>query len=52
MLGGATDHAVASLPAMNRRGRALSCRVSLYPLVGDNGGEPTGVIMMMESTDD
>ncbi len=52
VLSGSTDHALASLPAMNRRGGALTCRVSLYPLVGDHDAKPSGVIMMMESTGD
>ena len=31
VLSGSVDHALASLPAVNRRGAALTCRVSLYP---------------------
>jgi two-component system, chemotaxis family, CheB/CheR fusion protein len=39
-----------ALEATNRRGRAITCRVSLSPLVGD-GGRPRGVILFMEAED-
>ena len=54
VLTGASDNAEVSLPATNRRGRSLTCRVSLYPLVGNgySNGRAGGVIMMMESVSD
>src|SRR5262249_47594122 len=39
-----------TLDATNRRGRAIACRVSLSPLLGD-GGKPRGVILFMEAAD-
>jgi two-component system, chemotaxis family, CheB/CheR fusion protein len=43
---GAVQEAV--LPATNRRGRAMECRVVCAPLVGRDGSEPQGVIVIME----
>ena len=36
------------LPATNRKGRSIRCRVVCTPLVGRDNAEPTGVIMTME----
>ncbi len=43
---GAAQEAV--LPATNRRGRAMQCRVVCAPLVGRDGSEPQGVLVIME----
>jgi two-component system CheB/CheR fusion protein len=43
---GAVQEAV--LPATNRRGRAVQCRVVCAPLVGRDGSDPQGVIVIME----
>jgi two-component system, chemotaxis family, CheB/CheR fusion protein len=42
--------APVTVEATNRRGRSITCRVSLSPLVGD-GGSPRGAILFMEATD-
>jgi two-component system CheB/CheR fusion protein len=45
------DHSDAlELPATDRRGRAITCRVRLSPLTGDDG-PPPGVILFMEAVD-
>jgi two-component system, chemotaxis family, CheB/CheR fusion protein len=36
------------LPATNRKGRSIQCRVVCAPLVGRDDGEPQGVIVIME----
>jgi two-component system CheB/CheR fusion protein len=36
------------LPATNRRGKAIQCRVVCAPLVSDETDEPAGVIVLME----
>lgn len=46
-LNGQIDRQVLMLAAINRRGRAIQCRVSLYPLMGV-GQERQGVILLME----
>ena len=43
----ATPHRELSLPATNRRGRTIRCRISLVPLVGSDKSV-TGVILLME----
>jgi two-component system CheB/CheR fusion protein len=49
---GTLDGYEAMLPALNRRGRAIVCKTTLYPLVrkGDDG--PRGVIVMMDEQPD
>jgi two-component system CheB/CheR fusion protein len=39
-----------TLEATNRRGRQITCRVTLSPLA-DNGGPPRGVILLMEAVE-
>ena len=48
-----TDGAVQELvlPATNRRGRAIECRVACAPLVGRDTNAPQGVIVIMEEVD-
>src|SRR5262249_61799806 len=43
----AAAHRELSMPATNRRGKAIRCRVSVAPLVG-NDKSVTGVILLME----
>ena len=47
ILSRAATHRELSLPAINRRGKAIRCRVSAAPLVG-NDKSVTGVILLME----
>lgn len=46
VLSGAEPVRVTSLPAMNRRGRPITCTVTMSPLVGP-GGATDGVILLM-----
>jgi len=47
ILSGASMQHEVTLPATNRRGRGIQCRVSLAPLVGDDK-RVTGAILLME----
>jgi two-component system, chemotaxis family, CheB/CheR fusion protein len=47
-LAGTLDSHEAVLPALNRRGRAISCKISILPLVGRQGDQPRGVIVLMD----
>jgi two-component system CheB/CheR fusion protein len=47
VLSGSTPHREATLSATNRRGRAIRCRISIAPLLG-NDRAPTGAILLME----
>ena len=38
----------ALLPAVNRRGRAILCRTTIYPLVARGNDKPRGVIVLMD----
>ena len=38
----------ALLPAVNRRGRAINCKTTIFPLIAPNTDKPRGVIVMME----
>jgi two-component system CheB/CheR fusion protein len=38
----------AVVPAVNRRGRSIQCRVTCAPFSGGPGGHPRGVILLME----
>ena len=51
-LDGALDSHEALLPARNRRGRAIVCRTTLYPLLGKGNDLPRGVIVMMDEQPD
>jgi two-component system, chemotaxis family, CheB/CheR fusion protein len=44
----ATDPEEVVLPATNRRGKAIQCRVVCAPLASDKTDEPAGVIVLME----
>ena len=48
-LGGMLESHESLLPALNRRGRAIMCRTTLYPLVGKANERPRGVIVMMDA---
>lgn len=47
-LAGTIDRHEVILPALNRRGRAIACKISLFPLVGREGDRPRGVIVLMD----
>ena len=47
-LAGTMESYESLLPARNRRGRAIVCKTTLFPLVGKGNHEPRGVIVMME----
>ena len=47
-LAGTIDNHEALLPARNRRGRAILCKISILPLVGREGERPRGVIVLMD----
>jgi two-component system CheB/CheR fusion protein len=47
-VGGKIDHHESFLQALNRRGRAVVCKTTLYPLVTRNDARPRGVIVMMD----
>ena len=47
-LAGTIDGHETRLPALNRRGRAITCRISILPLVGRDGDRPRGVIVLMD----
>jgi len=47
LAGDLTDHEVM-LRATNRRGRAIVCQTRVLPLVAPSGGEPRGVIVLMD----
>jgi len=47
-LAGTIDRHEAVLPALNRRGRAIACKISILPLVAPNGDRPRGVIVLMD----
>lgn len=47
VLSGALDHHEAVLPATNRRGRAVQCRVAVSPL-RQTDKTVSGVILLME----
>ena len=38
----------ALLPAVNRRGRAINCKTTIFPLIAPNSDKPRGVIVMMD----
>jgi two-component system CheB/CheR fusion protein len=42
------DRHDAILPARNRRGRAIACKISIFPLVGREDDRPRGVIVLMD----
>ena len=48
-LGGRLESHESLLPALNRRGRAIMCRTTLYPLLGKANELPRGVIVMMDA---
>jgi two-component system, chemotaxis family, CheB/CheR fusion protein len=47
-LAGTTTGHESVLPALNRRGRAITCKVSIFPLVARDADRPRGVIVLME----
>jgi two-component system CheB/CheR fusion protein len=47
-LAGALESHETLLPARNRRGRAIVCKTTLYPLLAKGGEPPRGVIVLME----
>jgi two-component system CheB/CheR fusion protein len=47
-LAGTIDSHEALLSARNRRGRAITCKISIFPLVGREGDRPRGVIVLMD----
>jgi two-component system CheB/CheR fusion protein len=47
-LGGTIESHELLLPALNRRGRAIMCKTTLYPLIGRGSDLPRGVIVMMD----
>jgi two-component system CheB/CheR fusion protein len=49
LAGDAVDPIVVD--AVNRRGRSFHCRVTFAPRRGSRGGDPRGVIMLMEESD-
>ena len=49
--GGAPAHEV-TLPATNRRGRPISCRVSIMPLIERPGAASQGAIVLMDEQAD
>jgi two-component system CheB/CheR fusion protein len=46
--GKGTRYREVTVEATNRRGKPISCRVVCTPLVGDGGGQPQGVVVLME----
>jgi two-component system CheB/CheR fusion protein len=46
-LSGAREHVEVVMPATNRRGKAISCRISISPLVSPTK-DPRGAILLME----
>ena len=48
-LGGMLESHESLLPAHNRRGRAIVCRTTLYPLLAKGNDLPRGVIVMMDA---
>src|SRR5262249_51027150 len=46
-LGGTHNHAEVVLPATNRRGKSITCKITVSPLSG-SGKEVRGAILMME----
>jgi two-component system CheB/CheR fusion protein len=51
-LSGQSEREEVVLDAINRRGRAFRCRVTLLPLGASADAAPSGLIMMMEPVDD
>jgi two-component system CheB/CheR fusion protein len=51
VLSGASPREESTLEAVNRRGKAFYCRVTLLPLGADGDGQTAGLIMMMEAVD-
>jgi two-component system CheB/CheR fusion protein len=49
VLGGSSEHDEVDLDAVNRRGRAITCRATVMPLVGSVDGDQavTGAIVLM-----
>jgi len=46
--GKGTRYREVTVEATNRRGKSISCRVVCTPLVGPRGGQPQGVVVLME----
>ena len=47
-LGGVLERHEAMLPARDRRGHAIVCRTTLYPLLAKGSDPPRGVIVLMD----
>ena len=47
-LAGTIESHEALLPALNRRGRAITCKTSIFPLAGRGADKPRGVIVLMD----
>ena len=47
-LAGTIDRHESILPARNRRGRAIACKITIFPLVGREKDRPRGVIVLMD----
>src|SRR5207302_1592672 len=46
--GKGTRYREVTVEATNRRGKSIGCRVVCTPLVGPRGGQPQGVVVLME----